>query len=137
MKLQNGIKRYCMYLFKFPTEQEEKFNVLKQRIESLFSTRSYEKPKISSEQLKILGILSNYSQVYFYTKTPIFEDPDQKNFLSCKTFKLDSIEKEMYKNKGKVFVFYYCIGEIIQGLFIRSSEWTNINREKSIDSILD
>lgn len=127
-----------MNLFRFPTEQEEKFNVLKQRIESLFSVRSYEKPKISSEQLKILETLSNYSQVYFYTKTPIFEEPDlAQNFLSCQTFKIDSIEKEMNKNKGKVFVFYYCVGEIIQGLFVRSSEWTNDNREKSIDSILD
>jgi hypothetical protein len=132
------LKGSNMILYRFPDSQEDKFNVLQQRIESFFSTRSFEKPRISPKQLESLEELSKYPEVYFFTKTPIFEDPDDKqNYLTCKSFKIDGIEKQFLNNKGKVFIFYHCTGEVIQGLFIKSSEWININREKGIDSILD
>jgi hypothetical protein len=133
-----ALKGSNMILFRFPENKEEKFDVLKQRIESFFTMRGTDKPKISDRQLEALEELSKYPEVFFFSKTPIFEDPDnEQNFLTCQSFKTDSLENKIRGNKGKVFIFYYCTGEVIQGLFVKSSEWTNINREKGIDSILD
>jgi hypothetical protein len=123
-----GIKD--MELLKFPENSDEKLELLKTRIESFFSTKHFEKPRISSIQNDALEKLYKFKEVYFYTKTPIFRHPDEvDNYLTCQTFKISDI--------GKFFIFYYCTGEIIQGLFIECSEATIQNRENNIDKILD
>lgn len=127
-----------MELLKLPENNVEKFELLKTRIESFFSTKHFEKPKISSLQNDALEKLSKFKEVYFYTKTPIFRHPDKEdNYLTCQTFKISDIEYHISLNIGKFFIFYYCTGEIIQGLFIECSEATIENRENTIDKLLD
>lgn len=135
-----------MKLIKFPENSDEKFELLKARIESFFSTKHFEKPRISSIQKDALKKLSKFREVYFYTKTPIFRHPDKEdNYLTCQTFKISDIEYQISLNIGKFFIFYHCTGEIIfthttalvQGLFIECSEATIQNRENNIDKLLD
>ena len=127
-----------MKLSKFPKNSEEKLELLKKRIESFFSSKHLEKPRISSIQNEYLEKLSKFKEVYFYTKTTIFRHPDEvDNYLTCQTFKIIDIEYIISSNIGKFFVFYYCTEEIIHGLFIECSEATIQNRENIIDKLLN
>lgn len=123
-----------------PENPEEKFLFMKEKIEERFSKVNtsfpFEKPEIDVETLHILRELSNYWEVYYYTDSNFFKDPNSGQYLSSISFLISDINSFINKIKGKVFVFYSAKGKSIRGEFIESSEAINRHRDDAIDKLL-
>ena len=87
--------------------------------------------------MHILRELSNFWEVYYYTDSNFFKDPNSGQYLSSKSFLISDIDSFIKEYKGKVFVFYWAKDKYIRGEFIESFEAINRHRDDLINKLLD